>query len=194
MVTFTELFLYLEALGILDSLIPFILIYAITFAVLDKAQIFGVGKRNINAIIALAIGLMVVIPHIIGAYPPNRDPVTIMNTFIPNVTIVMIAVVMALILAGVFGFQFIGGQLTGMVLIFSALVVTYFVGQAMGWWHVIIPQISPETRALLIAILVFGLIIWFITREDSKDSNAMGWLKGANNALSSALSRGGGHH
>ncbi|HLD18396.1 MAG TPA: hypothetical protein VJB90_00090, partial [Candidatus Nanoarchaeia archaeon] len=113
MVNFTDLFLQLQSLGILDSLIPFILIFVIVFATLEKAQIFGVGKKNINAIVALAIGLMVVIPHIIGAYPPNRDPVTIMNTAIPNISVVAVAIVMALVLAGVFGFQFIGGSLTG---------------------------------------------------------------------------------
>ncbi len=189
MVNFTDIFLQLEALGILDSLLPFVLIFTIVFSVLQKVEIFGVGRKNINAVVALSIGLMVVIPHIIGRYPPNRDPVVIMSSLIPNVSIVMIAVIMALILAGVFGFQFIGGSLTGSVLIFSGIVVTYFLGQAMGWWNNIIPRLSPETRALIIAILIFGIIIWFITREDNKDTNTMGWMKGFNNALSSSLQR-----
>jgi len=183
MVNFTDLFLQLQSLGILDSLIPFILIFVIVFATLEKAQIFGVGKKNINAIVALSIGLMVVIPHIIGAYPPNRDPVTIMNTAIPNISVVAVAIVMALVLAGVFGFQFVGGSLTGGVLIFSAVVVIFYFGQAMGWWNMIIPALGADTKALVIALLIFGIIIWFITRDSNRDTNVMGWYEGLNNAL-----------
>ncbi|MEK6967153.1 MAG: hypothetical protein AABX51_00825 [Nanoarchaeota archaeon] len=181
--SFTDLFLQLQNLGILDSLIPFILIFTIVFASLDKAQILGVGKRNMNAIVALCIGLLVVIPHIIGAYPPNKDPITIMNTAIPNLAVVAIAIVMALVLAGVFGFQFIGGQMTGAVLIFSVAIVVFYFGQAMNWWNILIPALPPETKAMIIALLIFGLIIWFITRDDAKATNVMGWYEGLNNAL-----------
>lgn len=181
--SFTDLFLELQKLGILDSLIPFILIFTIVFSTLEKTQILGIAKKGMNTIVALAIGLLVVIPHIIGAYPPGKDVVEIMNTFIPNISLVAIAVLMALILAGVFGFQFIGGQMTGAVLIFSAIVVIYYLGQAMGWWHVLLPGLSSETKALIIAILIFGLIIWFITRDDNKGNNVFGWYKGLNDAL-----------
>src|SRR3989344_5921588 len=126
MVNFVDLFLYLDRLGVLDSLIPFILIFTIVFATLEKSQILGIGKKGMNTLVAMSMGLLVVIPHIIGRYPPNADPVLIMNKAIPNLSIVMIAVIMVLIIAGVFGFQFIGGGLTGGVLIFAAVAVIYF--------------------------------------------------------------------
>lgn len=183
MVNFIDLFRSLEQMGILDSLIPFILIFTIVFAALEKTQILGMGKRGMNTLVALAIGLMVVIPHIIGRYPAGSDPVEIMNRAIPNVSLVMVAVVMVLILAGVFGFQFVGGGLTGGVLIFAGIAVIYFFGQAAGIWNDIIPHIDSETRSLIIALLVFGLIIWFITKDDSKQTEAGGWLKGFSDSM-----------
>ncbi len=40
--------------------LPFLLVFAIVFAVLQKAQIFGKDKKQTDAIIALVIGLLVV--------------------------------------------------------------------------------------------------------------------------------------
>lgn len=177
------MFAQLEQLGLLDSLIPFLLVFAVVFAALEKAQIFGVGKKNINMIVSLAIALMFVIPHIIGTYPPGQDPVLIMNTAIPNVSLVAIAVVMALVLAGALGFQFVGGGLTGMVLIFSLVVVGWFFGNAAGWWNNAIFNMSPETKSLIVTILVFGIIIFFITRDSSGGENFAGWFRGLNQAM-----------
>ncbi len=178
---FTNMFLQLDKLGLLDSLIPFLLVFAITFATLEKAQIFGVGKKNINMIVSISLALMFVIPHIIGKYPKGKDPVEIINIAVPNVSMVAIAVVMALVLAGTFGFQFVGGGLTGIVLIFSLGAVAWFFGNAAGWWSAL-PNFSPETKSLVVTILVFGLIIFFITR-DSKAENLTGWYKGLSNSL-----------
>ncbi|MCX8158944.1 MAG: hypothetical protein N3D20_01485 [Candidatus Pacearchaeota archaeon] len=43
-----------------DVLLPFVLVFALVFAVLEKSEVFGKDKKQTNAIIALAIGLMVV--------------------------------------------------------------------------------------------------------------------------------------
>ncbi|NIA04003.1 MAG: hypothetical protein GWP09_01495 [Nitrospiraceae bacterium] len=54
---------YFQALGVYDVVLPFLLIFALTYAVLDKTRILGtetVGsveypKKNVNAIVALVI-------------------------------------------------------------------------------------------------------------------------------------------
>lgn len=43
-----------------DLFLPFLLVFAIVFAVLQKAQIFGKDKRQSDAIIALAVALLVI--------------------------------------------------------------------------------------------------------------------------------------
>src|SRR3990172_3816381 len=43
-----------------DLALPFLLIFAIVFAVLQKSEILGKGKKQTDAIIALVVGLIVV--------------------------------------------------------------------------------------------------------------------------------------
>lgn len=43
-----------------ENLLPFLLVFTLIFAVLQKSEILGKGKRQIDAIVALVIGLIVV--------------------------------------------------------------------------------------------------------------------------------------
>ena len=43
-----------------ETILPFLLIFTIVFAVLQKSKILGEGKRQIDAIIALVVGLLVI--------------------------------------------------------------------------------------------------------------------------------------
>ena len=42
------------------SILPFILVFTVVFAVLQKSKILGDGKRQIDALVALVIGLIVI--------------------------------------------------------------------------------------------------------------------------------------
>ncbi|NCO11322.1 hypothetical protein CO038_03015 [Candidatus Pacearchaeota archaeon CG_4_9_14_0_2_um_filter_39_13] len=44
----------------IELVLPFLLVFVVMFAILQKTKIFGDGKRQIDAIIALVIGLIVV--------------------------------------------------------------------------------------------------------------------------------------
>jgi amino acid transporter len=83
----------LENLGVVDVILPFILVFVIVFAVLQKTKILGENKegkpmKNFNSVIALVMGLAVVIPHVMGSYPdPNMDIVNIINIALPNIVI-----------------------------------------------------------------------------------------------------------
>ena len=92
----------LDAWGLTDVLLPFLLIFAVMFAILQKTKIFG-DRRNTNTIVALVIGLLVVIPHVTGVYPTGYDVVEILNSALPSVSLVVIAVIMLLVLIGIFG-------------------------------------------------------------------------------------------
>ena len=165
----------LESMGLTDALLPFLLIFTILFAILQKVQIFGKEKKNINVIISLVIGLLVVIPHVTNSYPPGSDVIEIMNSAIPNVSIVVVAIVMVLILIGVFGSEVnIGGNsLAAWVAIAAFLAVGYIFGRAAGWfayaprWLMWLDD--PETQALVVVLLVFGILIWLVTKEPNKD-------------------------
>jgi hypothetical protein len=43
-----------------EALLPFLLVFAIVFAILQKSEILGKGKKQTDALIALAVGLLAV--------------------------------------------------------------------------------------------------------------------------------------
>ena len=156
--------------GILDSLLPFMLIFVMVFAVLQKTKIIGEGKRQFNTIVAVVMGLMVVIPHVTGTYPPGKDVVEIINTALPQVSLLVVVLLSALLLIGVFapGVMF-GGTILGVVFGFISLAaVVYIFGDAAGVWKAT-GMFSflgdPDTQAIVIVISVFALIIWFYNKR-----------------------------
>jgi hypothetical protein len=48
----------LRDMGFFDFFLPFLLFFAIIYAALDKTQVFGQDKKDINAIVALVISLI----------------------------------------------------------------------------------------------------------------------------------------
>src|SRR3990167_3407434 len=134
---FVDLFRTLESYGLTDALLPFLLIFTILYAMLQKTKILGSGKKNFNVMIAFIIAAMVVIPHITGSYPGDYDLVEILNKALPEVSIVVVAIVMALLLLGLLGGEakWMGGSLTGGIAIAAFAGVIYIFGGAAGWWN-----------------------------------------------------------
>jgi hypothetical protein len=192
-------FIYLlDSWGVTDVLLPFILIFTLVFATLQRTKILGDGKKQYNVMIALVMALAVVIPHITGGYPFfNFDPVVVINTALPQVSIILVAILMLLLIIGVFGsdIEFAGSTLSGWIVIFAFIAVALIFGGAVGWFQFPIWLIflqDPELQALIVMILVFGIIIWFITKEDKKDDTEKGlgkWMEGVGKVMKK---RGGG--
>lgn len=43
-----------------EALLPFLLVFSLVFAVLQKSEILGKGKKQLDALVALSIGLLVI--------------------------------------------------------------------------------------------------------------------------------------
>ncbi len=166
MTNFVELFEIMESWGMLDVMLPFLLIFTVVFAVLQKAKIFGEDSKRFNVIIALVLGMVVVIPHILGTYPEGQDAVLIINSVLPNVALVLIAIIMVLLLSGVFGYEAKGAG--GAILIPAFAVIIWLFGISAGWWaNFSWFNIDPDTIAIVLVILVFGIIIFAITAGEN---------------------------
>ncbi len=172
MATYQDLIYTLESYGFTDILLPFLLIFTILFAILQKTQILGEGKKNFNVIVSLVISLLVVIPHATGNYPSGYDAVDIINTALPSISIIAVAVIAFLIIAGVLGAEtgWIGASLSGWLSFVAFISVIAIFGSAAGWYggfH-IENYIDSDTLSLIVIILVFAMIVNFITREPGK--------------------------
>lgn len=182
---FQTLATYFQAYGVMDFLIPFILVFTIVFAVMQKTQILG-DKKNFNVIIAFVLALLFVAPHVMGSYPLGYDPVQIMNETLPSISLVAVAAIMLLLLMGIFGTGFADAAKPIIAIIAIGFVV-YIFGASLNVWrgpYDVFYWWTAEVTELLIIILVFGLIVWFITKEPSQGEGQK-ILKGGWNALKS---------
>lgn len=168
----------LDSWGLTDVLLPFLLIFVIIFAILQKTKILGEDKKNLNVIVSMVVGLLVVIPHVTGRFPPGADPVLIINEALPQVSIVLVAIIFLLILVGVFGqdMVFLGVTMPGWITFISLGIIIFIFGDAAGWWESGVDDFlgntfGSEALAIIIMLLVFGLIISWVTSE-SKDEKA----------------------
>jgi len=162
---------------LLDAVLPFLLIFVVVFAVLQKSNILGEGKRNFNVVVAAILGLLTVIPHLLGRYPPGMDVVVIMNQARPQISVVGVAIIMALFLIGILGGEakWMGGSLSGIIALISFGAIIYIfcaaAGRCVAWWERV-QWWGDETSSIVIIILVLGIVIWYITKEPSKADKA----------------------
>lgn len=176
-------FWQLKELGLFDIILPFILVFTLVFAILQKTKILGEKSKNFNTVISLVMGASVVLPHVLMGTGTNRltngliDPVVVINNALPSVSIILIAVLMVLLIFGIWGSKVRLGNssLSGIIALFAFLSVIYIFGGAAGWW--VLPRYGwlgvlsdPNTQALVVTILVFAIIIWWITKDDTKES------------------------
>jgi hypothetical protein len=175
---FVEFFTRLEDYGMTDALLPFLLIFIIIFAMLQKSNILGQGKKNFNVMVAAIIGLLVVIPHVTNSYPADRDVVQIINNSLPQVSLIAVAIIMALLLIGILGGEakWLGGSLTGWIAILAFGVVIYIFGGSMNFWENNFSNwLGPDTSSLVVIILIFAIVVWYITRDASSEKASKGF-------------------
>ena len=88
-------------LGIYDVVLPFLLVFTVSFAILEKSKIFGeykIGKdmesrKNLNAMVAFCLGFIAV---------ASSKIVSIINEGLANIMILMIAMFSFLLVAASF--------------------------------------------------------------------------------------------
>ena len=160
----------LESWGFIDVLLPFLLIFTLVFAVMEKSKILGEEKRNLNSAIALIFALIVVIPHITGNLPAGYDPVLVINSALPSVSLVIVAVISLMIMIGVFAHDKIhlGLTMPGWIAFISVILLIIIFGSAAGWWvsgfdDWLDSTFGSDALAVFIMIVVFGVIIAFVT-------------------------------
>ena len=184
MVTFQDFMIYLQNMGIVDVLLPFILIFTVVFAILQKIKIFGAESKRYNVMLALVIGLVVVLPHILN--PSEYDAVSIMWRAFPNVAVFIIAIVALFLLIGLWTSKELkfGKGFRGWASLIAIVIVAGIFTYAAGWWGGrSLPSWlywlnDPGTIALIVIIVVFVIVISYITGGDeTKPKGESGWKR-----------------
>jgi len=168
---------FLNVVGVYDVILPFLLVFTIVFAILEKTKILGIEKagdkvytkKNLNAMVAFISSFLVV---------ASTKLVGVINEAVASVVLVLIVSVCFLLLIGVF---FKTGEFSleqyprwigfFMILMFIGVVLIFL--NALDWLKYILSLFvywdSQWAATFLLFILVIVFMV-FITWEPKKES------------------------
>ncbi|MBR9683222.1 hypothetical protein GOV03_01660 [Candidatus Woesearchaeota archaeon] len=163
---------FLDKLGVYDVILPFLLIFTIMFAILEKTKVLGVEKidgkdltkKNLNAMVAFVVSFLVI---------ASTELVGVINETMSHVVLLLILVVSFMLLVGVFfgSKEFTLESYPGwtkffMVLMFMGIVVIFL--NALDWLQYIaflFVNWNAEWAATIILFIIVIGFMWFITTE-----------------------------
>lgn len=169
------IFEFLERVGLFDIVLPFILVFTIVFAILEKTKVFGTedieGKKytrkNLNAIAAFVIAFLVV---------ASSKLVEVITTVSANVVVLLLLSILFLLLVGSFFKEGESVYLEGgwkvlfMVIMFIGIILIFL--HALGWledtWQYLGGTTRGEGIGAIIMIIIIILFIMAIVREPKK--------------------------
>ena len=157
----------MRSMGVFDFFIPFILVFTIVYGILEKTQVFGKNRHDINSMIALSMALMFAI---------TGWAVRATQNFLPWVGLLAIVIISFLMLTAMFWPRLsdlqsnraikYGGTIT--VLVIFILIILYYTGLFNTAANVSTETIE-EVIAVIITLALFigGIAIVVFSKESS---------------------------
>jgi len=204
---FTTGIQFLDRLGVYEVLLPFLLIFTLVFAILEKTQIFGteevnghkMAKKNLNSMFAFVTAFLVV---------ASTRLVAAVNEAVANMTILLLLGFSFLLLTGVFHTGnkehtldknykgiFTVLMFVGILLIFLHAIKTK---EGTPWlyfaWNFIVRNLDTGAIGALILTLIIIGIMGYVTGKPGEGSFGLGTGGGDSHDDSKGDSHGGGHH
>lgn len=186
MTTLRDALLYLDRLGVYDILLPFILIFAVTYAIMTKAKILGKkdedGKQKKYAMaIALVISLGSAFAHL-SQRNYALDPINVINEAISSLGVWIVAGLALLLVIGMAtGKNFKLGSETSFlnkIFAFAAILIVGYIFLNATNTNISIPFLSNSSvQSILIVVILFFVIVSFIVgpneEKDPKKKQAL---------------------
>ena len=165
----------LDNIGFYDGALPFLLVFTITFAILQKIKLFGDKGKNFNAVIALVMAFLTVRTTAI---------VEVMNLFLPQISLISIIIVVTLLLLGILlnkeNTSFTGtlGGI-GILLTIGAVVFAFLSSSgALGFEVPSWLNVSSSDWNFYFGLLIFFLFFMYITSDtENKENGILKWIK-----------------
>ena len=137
-----------------EMVLPFVLIFTVVFAILQKTQILGKGKKQIDAIVSLSIGLIVV---------SYANAVGIITDLMPFLAVSVVIILVFLIL---YGMVFKEGEFDlskkvknvfgGLVALAVAIAVLSVTG---AWDYVRDNWLGGDSQSVIVTNTIFFVIV-----------------------------------
>ena len=139
---------------VVETLLPFLLVFTIMFAILQKTEILGKGKRQIDSLVSLAIGLIVIAFGQATGIIVNLIPILAVTAVVLLVFMLLYGMVFA---EGRFDMnKYLKGGIgivVGIVVIVSVLVLTGGLDYITDFYY------RTEGSGLMANIIVIAVVI-----------------------------------
>ncbi len=164
---------FLEKIGVFTVVLPFLLVFTIVFAILEKTRVLGTeeiegktySKKNLNAIVSFVVALLVV---------ASTRLVAVINTALANIVLLLLLAVFFLVLVGSFfkeeGGVFLekgGWRTLFMLIMFFGIVIIFL--DALDWlrptWSYLTTHIGTQWIGSLILLVLIIVFIIYVTKE-----------------------------
>lgn len=171
---------FLNEIGLYDVVLPFLLVFTMVFAILEKTKIFGTEKvgdqestrKNMNAMTAFVMAFFVV---------ASSKLVALVNMIASQTFILILMFVLFLILAGVLQkegeYELKEGWRNGFMVVALIVIILIFLNAA-GWLQAIYEFLSnywnsEAVSAVILLILIVIFMAW-ITSSGKKSKDKKG--------------------
>ena len=177
---------FLTDFGLFDVILPFLLVFAVVFGILEKTKILGSEKigdteytrKNLNAIVAFVLGLLVVAAtKIVG----------VINQALPRISLLVVVSLSFLLAIGIFmkdgndlyerlGKNWLVFLMITMFIVVVLIFMSVIPANANQTWldYAIDFVINYWDGTLFSSLVLFGIFIWaimYITKSPKKDKD-----------------------
>ncbi|MEK6871533.1 MAG: hypothetical protein AABX16_01385 [Nanoarchaeota archaeon] len=138
----------------LDFILPFILVFTLIFAILQKTKLLGDEVKQINAIIGLTVGLMLI------AFPPARALIVLLMPFLAVIAVILLVFMLL--------YGFVSNKKDGDVLgdwwkiafgaIISLALVSYFL-IISGYWDFVWNLFFRGEGGMIFTTVIMAIVI-----------------------------------
>ncbi len=158
---------FLEQMGVWDVVVPFILVFTLIYAVLDRTKVFGTEggkpKHRINAMFALVIAFIVLI---------SVNVLNVINIIAQYMVIAVVAMMCFAVLLGILGVKELK---TNIVLAIGLIAVGGLALYLLGYFNVLSMQaLRTFLEGPIIAVVIMILFLWFIMRKSKTEPKKPG--------------------
>jgi len=162
-------------LGIYDIVLPFLLVFTIVFAIMEKTKVLGLEnghtKKNLNSMVAFVVAFLVV---------ASSRLVAIINETMANMVLLLLMSVCFLILIGSFMKEtkegvFLTGKWMTLFSIIMFVGLVFIFMNALGWlepmWAYMVSNYdSTVVASILLVAGIVGFIYWISNEPKAGDN------------------------
>ncbi|MBI4146313.1 hypothetical protein HY489_03170 [Candidatus Woesearchaeota archaeon] len=158
MATYQEVTKLLVDLGLLDVILPFLLVFSITYGILQRTKALG-GKKNTDAMLGFVFGFLAVLA---------TNVLNIIQTLTGYLVIVLVVALMMSLLLGLVGAS------TGTKYYLGLLAALFIIGTLAGLVQAGVITNEQFISSILLPLIVggalIGVVVYLLREEKEKEA------------------------